>query len=434
MPTISHLHAREILDSRGFPTVEVELTLDNQFTGRAAVPAGASTGRHEAVELRDSHASRQAGGERYLGKGVEQAVRNVNQEISAAILNHNFTQTDLDNKLIELDGTENKGRLGANAILGVSLAFAHAEARLNNLPLYRHIARLAGTEDRVKLPVPFINVLNGGRHADGSTDIQEFMLVPGGANTFPEALRAGAEVFHQLKKILKQKGLATTLGDEGGYAPALNGNAEALELLMEAIMAAGYTLGQDISLALDVAGSELYEDGQYHLAREGKTLSSEQLIELYQSWLNKYPIISIEDGLAEDDWDGWQALTARLGDKVQLVGDDLLVTNVKRLERGIAEQSANAILIKPNQIGTLSETIEAVKLAQSAGWRAVMSHRSGETEDTTIADLAVGLGTGQIKTGSLARSERVAKYNQLLRLAEDSALKYPGWSELKPSL
>ena len=260
------------------------------------------------------------------------------------------------------------------------------------------------------------------------------MLVPGGANTFPEALRAGAEVFHQLKKILKQKGLATTVGDEGGYAPALNGNAEALELLMEAIMAAGYTLGQDISLALDVAGSELYEDGQYHLAREGKTLSSEQLIELYQSWLNKYPIISIEDGLAEDDWDGWQALTARLGDKVQLVGDDLLVTNVKRLERGIAEQSANAILIKPNQIGTLSETIEAVKLAQSAGWRAVMSHRSGETEDTTIADLAVGLGTGQIKTGSLARSERVAKYNQLLRLAEDSALKYPGWSELKPSL
>lgn len=424
MPTISHLHAREILDSRGFPTVEVELTLNNKFTGRAAVPSGASTGSHEAVELRDKD-------ERYLGKGVEQAVRNVNNEIKEIILGQELDQTGLDEQLIGLDGTDNKGKLGANAILGVSLAFAHAEAKLNNLPLWRQVAQLAGTEDKVKLPVPLMNVLNGGRHADSSTDIQEFMLVPGGSHTFPEALRAGAEVFHHLKKILKQKGLVTTLGDEGGYAPALGGNAEALDLLMEAIMAAGYTPGQDIGIALDVAATELYQDDQYVLPREGKTLTGEQMIELYQSWLNKYPIVSIEDGLSEDDWSGWQALTAKLGSKVQLVGDDLLVTNVARLKRGIAEQAANAILIKPNQIGTLSETIEAVKMAQAAGWQAVMSHRSGETEDTTIADLAVGLGTGQIKTGSLARSERVAKYNQLLRLAEDTNLKYPGWNDLK---
>lgn len=424
MPTISQLHAREILDSRGFPTVEVELTLDNQFAARSAVPSGASTGSHEAVELRD-------GGERYLGKGVEQAVRNVNQTISAAIVNQNFDQAKLDETLIALDGTDNKSKLGANAILGVSLAFARAQALANNLPLYRQVAALAKTESQLKLPVPLMNVLNGGKHADGSTDIQEFMLVPGGANSFAEALRAGAEVFHQLKKILKTAGYATTLGDEGGYAPALAGNAAALDLLMEAMMAAGYTPGRDIGLALDVAATELYENGQYVLAREGKTLGSEQMIELYQSWLNKYPIVSIEDGLAEDDWQGWQSLTARLGDKVQLVGDDLLVTNVKRLERGIEAKAANAILVKPNQIGTLTETIAAVNLAQTGGWRAVMSHRSGETEDTTIADLAVGLGTGQIKTGSLARSERVAKYNQLLRLAEDPTLKYPGWSEFK---
>ena len=424
MPTISHLHAREILDSRGFPTIEVELTLDNQFSARSAVPSGASTGSHEAVELRDSS-------ERYLGKGVEQAVRNVKQAISAAVLNQNFDQAKLDQTLIALDGTDNKGKLGANAILGVSLAFARAEALANNLPLYHHVANLAKTEDRMKLPVPLMNVLNGGKHADGSTDIQEFMLVPGGANSFAEALRAGAEVFHQLKKILKTAGYATTLGDEGGYAPAVPGNAAALDLLMEAIIAAGYTPGTDIKIALDVAATELYQDGQYVLAREGQTLGSEQMVELYQSWLNKYPIVSIEDGLAEDDWQGWQSLTARLGDKVQLVGDDLLVTNVKRLERGIEAKAANAILVKPNQIGTLTETIAAVNLAQAAGWRAVMSHRSGETEDTTIADLAVGLGTGQIKTGSLARSERVAKYNQLLRLAEDPTLKYPGWSEFK---
>ncbi len=424
MPTISHLHAREILDSRGFPTIEVELTLDNQFSARSAVPSGASTGSHEAVELRD-------GSERYLGKGVEQAVRNVKQAISAAVLNQNFDQAKLDQTLIALDGTDNKGKLGANAILGVSLAFARAEALAKNLPLYRHVANLAKTEDRMKLPVPLMNVLNGGKHADGSTDIQEFMLVPGGANSFTEALRAGAEVFHQLKKILKTAGYATTLGDEGGYAPAVPGNAAALDLLMEAIIAAGYTPGTDIKIALDVAATELYQDGQYVLAREGQTLGSEQMVELYQSWLNKYPIVSIEDGLAEDDWQGWQSLTARLGDKVQLVGDDLLVTNVKRLERGIEAKAANAILVKPNQIGTLTETIAAVNLAQAAGWRAVMSHRSGETEDTTIADLAVGLGTGQIKTGSLARSERVAKYNQLLRLAEDQTLKYSGWSEFK---
>jgi enolase len=412
MSKIIAIHGREILDSRGYPTVEVELTLEGGFKGRASVPSGASTGSHEAIELRD-------GGNRYLGKGVENAVGNVNTVIKETLTNDDFTQATLDQKLIDLDGTPNKGKLGANAILGVSLAFAKAEALANNIPLYRHLARLAGTEDKMKLPTPLMNVLNGGQHAENSTDIQEFMLVPSGISSFKEQLRAGAEIFHQLKKILKQKKLNTSVGDEGGYAPTLPTNEAAIELLLEAITAAGYTPGTDIKLALDVAATELFKDGKYELKSEGKSLTASELIDFYDSWSKKYPLFSIEDGLAEDDWDNWQLLTAKIGERVQLVGDDLFVTNVERLATGIKNKSANSILIKLNQIGTLTETINAVKMAHEAGMTAIISHRSGETEDTTIADLVVGLGTGQIKTGSLSRSERVAKYNQLLRIEEE---------------
>ncbi len=412
MSKILDVKAREILDSRGYPTVEVDLILEGGFKGRAAVPSGASTGSHEAIELRD-------GGSRYLGKGVENAVGNVNTVIKETLINNDFNQATLDQKLIELDGTPNKGKLGANAILGVSLAFAKAEALSKNLPLYRHFAELALTTAKMKLPVPLMNVLNGGKHADNSTDIQEFMLVPIGITTFKEQLRAGAEIFHQLKKILSKMKLNTSVGDEGGYAPSLPTNEAAIEVLLEAITAAGYTPGADIKLALDVAATELYQDGKYELAREGKSLTSAELIDFYDTWTKKYPIFSIEDGLSEDDWDGWKMLTEKLGERVQLVGDDLFVTNVERLQKGITDKSANSILIKLNQIGTLTETINAVKMASEAGMTAIISHRSGETEDTTIADLVVGLGTGQIKTGSASRSERVAKYNQLLRIEEE---------------
>lgn len=415
MPKISQVLAREVLDSRGFPTVEAELTLESGASGRAIVPSGASTGSHEAVELRD-------GGERYLGKGVTQAVANVNTVIRENLVGQDLDQEKLDEILINLDGTPNKSKLGANAILSVSLAFAHALANENKLPLFAHLAQ--ATNSAAKLPVPMMNVLNGGKHADGSTDIQEFMIMPIGATSFTEGLRAGAEIFHQLKKILTKEKLTTTVGDEGGYAPVLPGNEAALQLLVQAISAAGYTPGHDVSLALDVAATELYENNQYELKREGKSLTTDELINLYEGWCNKYPIVSIEDGLAEDDWSGWQKLTEQLGPKIQLVGDDLFVTKVERLDRGIKEKSANAILIKPNQIGTLTETIKAVKMAQAASFRTVMSHRSGETEDTTIAHLAVGLGTGQIKTGSLSRSERVAKYNELLRIEEGGGLSY----------
>ena len=412
MSKILDVKAREILDSRGYPTVEVDLILEGGFKGRAAVPSGASTGSHEAIELRD-------GGSRYLGKGVENAVGNVNTVIKETLINNDFNQATLDQKLIELDGTPNKGKLGANAILGVSLAFAKAEALSKNLPLYRHFAELALTTAKMKLPVPLMNVLNGGKHADNSTDIQEFMLVPIGITTFKEQLRAGAEIFHQLKKILSKMKLNTSVGDEGGYAPSLPTNEAAIEVLLEAITAAGYTPGADIKLALDVAATELYQDGKYELAREGKSLTSAELIDFYDTWTKKYPIFSIEDGLSEDDWDGWKMFTEKLGERVQLVGDDLFVTNVERLQKGITDKSANSILIKLNQIGTLTETINAVKMASDAGMTAIISHRSGETEDTTIADLVVGLGTGQIKTGSASRSERVAKYNQLLRIEEE---------------
>lgn len=412
MPKIFDVKAREILDSRGYPTVEVDLTLEGNFTARAAVPSGASTGSYEAVELRD-------GGARYLGKGVEQAVGNVNVAIKNALIGQDFTQESLDQKLMELDGTPNKSRLGANAILGVSLAFAKAEAVSKGIPLYRHFAKLANTEDKMRLPVPLMNVLNGGKHAENSTDIQEFMLVPSGLSSFKEQLRAGAEVFHHLKKILGKRKLNTSVGDEGGYAPSLPTNEAAIEVLLEAITTAGYTPGTDIKLALDVAATELYQNGKYELAREGKSLTAAELVDFYDRWSKKYPLFSIEDGLSEDDWDGWRMLTEKIGNTMQLVGDDLFVTNVERLQKGITAKAANSILIKLNQIGTLTETINAVKLASDAGMTVIISHRSGETEDTTIADLAVGLGTGQIKTGSASRSERVSKYNQLLRIEEE---------------
>lgn len=411
---IQSLHAREILDSRGNPTVEVDVVLENGVIGRAAMPSGASTGTHEAHELRDHDPKR------YGGKGVLKAVANVNGEIAVALLGKDVTdQRGIDTALIALDGTENKSRLGANAILGASLAAAHASAKAKNLPLFRSIAQLAGTEQKISLPLPLCNVVNGGRHAAGSTDIQEFMIVPVGFGAFREALRAAAEVFHALGKIVSQKGYATTVGDEGGYAPSVRGgNEEALQLISEAIEKAGYHLGDDIALALDAAASEFFKDGKYELVRESKALSADELIDWYKNLKAKYPIVSIEDGLAESDWPSWVRLTAELGQATQLVGDDLLVTNVKFLERAIREKAGNAILIKVNQIGTLSETIDAVQMAQSHGWRTIISHRSGETEDTTIAHLAVGLGAGQIKTGSLSRTDRIAKYNELLRIEE----------------
>lgn len=423
---ITDIHARQILDSRGNPTVEADVQLDDGTMGRAAVPSGASTGSHEAIELRDGDAA-------YGGKGVLKAVSYVNGEIRDALLGHDANdQAGIDRIMIELDGTPNKGRLGANAILAVSLAVAKAAAAAKKVPLYQYVAHLSGTET-LSLPLPMMNIVNGGKHAAGSTDIQEFMIMPVGASSFSKALQMGTEVFHALGKVLHERGYGTTVGDEGGYAPAVkNGNAEALELIEAAVTKAGYSLGQDIVLALDVASSELIEDGQYVLNTEGKKLSSEEMVAFYKDLTSRFPIRSIEDGLGEDDWAGWKALNAELGDGVQLVGDDLLVTNTEFLKRGIEEKAANAILIKVNQIGSLTETIAAVQMAHNAGWKAVMSHRSGETEDTTISHLAVGLNTGQIKTGSLSRTDRVAKYNELLRIEEElgDAAHFAGLSAL----
>jgi enolase len=419
---ISGVFAREILDSRGNPTVEVEVQLDSGAWGRAAVPSGASTGKREAVELRDGDS------QRYRGKGVQRAVKNVEDTIAAEIEGMEATeQTAIDQALLELDGTPNKSALGANAILAVSLAVARAGADEVGLPLY---AYLGGVGARL-LPVPMLNVLNGGVHADNGLDIQEFMLVPAGAESFGSALRMGAEVFHTLKDLLKEKGLATGVGDEGGFAPALSANTAALDLFLVAIERAGYRPGEDVSLALDVAASELAESGgRYRLAREGVVRSSEEMIALYQSLLERYPIVSIEDGLGEDDWGGWGALTRRLGARVQLVGDDLFVTNPAIIQQGITNGIANAVLVKLNQVGTLTETLQAIELAKRAGYGTVISHRSGETEDTFVADLAVAVNAGQIKTGSVARSERTAKYNQLLRIEEElgHAASYPGRS------
>lgn len=415
MPKIIGLKAREILDSRGNPTIEVDLTLENGF-GRAAVPSGASTGKYEAHELRDGDEKR------YGGKGVLKAIENVNSIIRTAIVGQAFDQKSLDDKLIELDGTENKTKLGANAILGVSLTFARASANALHLPLYQYFSNIAQTSQKMQMPVPMMNILNGGKHSSNSTDIQEFMIVPVGAPNFAEALRYGAETFHALKNILKEKGLNTNVGDEGGFAPSLDSNLTAVELIVEAIEKAGYKPGTDIALAIDVAASEIFIDGQYVLKTENRELSSLEMVDLYVSWCDKYPIISIEDGLAEDDWGGYRLLTEKLGDRVQIVGDDLFVTNKKRLQEGIDQKCANSILIKLNQIGSVSETIDVVNLALKNNYKVIISHRSGETEDTSIADLVVGLGTGQIKTGSLCRSERTCKYNQLLRIEEELSL------------
>ena len=421
---IVDVKAREILDSRGNPTIEVDVLLDDGSFGRAAVPSGASTGAHEAVELRDTKAKR------YMGKGVEGAVKNVNDIIAAEVAGMDATaQEDVDQLMIELDGTTNKGKLGANAILGVSMAVAKAAADSAGLPLYRY---LGGCNANI-LPVPMMNILNGGRHADNNVDFQEFMIMPKGAESFPEALRMGAETFHTLKKVLASKGYSTSVGDEGGFAPSLKNNEEALEVIMDAIKKAGYKPGEDIAIALDPASTEMFDEKtktySFFKSAPKKKVSSDEMIKHWQKWADKYPIISIEDGLAEDDWDGWAKLTKTLGDRIQLVGDDLFVTNTKRLEKGIEQNSANSILIKLNQIGTLTETFEAINMAKRAGWTAVISHRSGETEDTIIADLAVAAGVGQIKTGSVCRTDRICKYNQLLRISEDlgSAARYAGF-------
>ncbi len=412
---IKKILAREILDSRGNPTIEVDLWLSDGSFGRAAVPSGASTGSHEAVELRDGDKAR------YGGKGVLKAVKNVTGPIASALVKNSkgFDQRSLDAALIALDGTENKGNLGANAILGVSLAFAKASAESDGIPLYNYFKAISKAK-QLRLPVPMMNILNGGKHAEKSTDIQEFMIMPVGAKSFNEALRCGAEVFHALKKILAGRGLSTAVGDEGGFAPSLPSNEAAIEVILEAVKAAGYNPTRSgekaVAIAIDAAATELYSNGAYHLPSENKKLTSTQMVEFYANWVAKYPIVSIEDGFAEDDWAGWQEMVQKLGSKIQIVGDDLFVTNPKRLERGIAEKAANSILIKLNQIGTVSETIDAIAMASKAGFTSVVSHRSGETEDTTIADFVVGLGTGQIKTGSLCRTERVAKYNQLLRI------------------
>jgi len=412
MSLIEQISAREILDSRGNPTVEVEVFLLSGAVGRAAVPSGASTGVHEAVELRDGDAGR------YGGKGVLRAVDNVNATIADELIGWEaLDQVGIDELLIALDGTPNKGNLGANAILGVSLAVAKAAAAELGLPLYRYVG---GVSART-LPVPLMNILNGGKHAADSTDLQEFMIAPVGAPSFAEALRWGAEVYHSLKKVLKGQGYNTSVGDEGGFAPSLGSNEEAVEVILEAIERAGYQPGEDIHIALDPAASEIYHDGRYVLKKEGRELSGEEMVAFYQDWVEKYPIISIEDGLAEDDWENWTLLVERIGDRVQIVGDDLLVTNVARVERAIKEKAANSLLCKVNQIGTLTEALAAVHLAQRASWTVVVSHRSGETEDTTIADLVVALNAGQIKTGAPCRSDRVAKYNQLLRIEEELA-------------
>jgi enolase len=420
MSVISQIRAREILDSRGNPTVEADVILDTGLMARAAVPSGASTGEHEAVELRDGDKGR------YLGKGVQNAVKNVEDEIGPALVAHEVTdQMGIDAKMLELDGTPNKSNLGANAMLAVSMACARAGAAHSKMPLWRY---LGGPLARV-MPVPMMNILNGGAHATNTVDFQEFMVVPVGADTFGDAVRMGAEVFHSLKKVLVKRKLATGVGDEGGFAPDLKSDEKAITVILEAIEAAGFAPGKDIALALDCAASELYKDGKYTFKKSGAgTKSAEGMVELYSKWLDDYPIVSIEDGLAEDDWDGWAKLTQALGDRCQLVGDDLFVTNTERLARGIGSGVANAILIKVNQIGTLSETLEAIEMARGAGYLSVISHRSGETEDTFIADLAVGTGAGQIKTGSASRTDRVAKYNQLLRIEEElgGAAEFPG--------
>jgi enolase len=424
MSTIIDVHARQILDSRGNPTVEVEVTTEDGIVGRAAVPSGASTGKHEAVELRDGD------NKAYLGKGVTKAVANVIDEISDELIGHDVTdQIGIDKLLIELDGTPNKSKLGANAILGVSLATARAAAETVELPLYRYI----GGVNACHLPVPMMNILNGGSHADNSIDFQEFMVMPVGAPTFSEAIRMGAEVFHHLKTVLKKKGYSTNVGDEGGFAPNIKSNVEAIETVLQAIEAAGYRPGEDLVIAMDAAASEFYDEENkvYHFKKSsGEKLTSSEMVGYWKEWVEKYPIVSIEDGLAEDDWDSWIDMTKQLGSRLQIVGDDFFVTNTKRLREGIAKKAANSILVKVNQIGSLTETIQAVEMAHRAAYTSVMSHRSGETEDTTIADLAVALNTGQIKTGSMSRSDRVAKYNQLLRIEEElgESAYYPGKS------
>ncbi len=419
MSAIVDVIAREILDSRGNPTVEADVLLESGVMGRAAVPSGASTGTKEAVELRDDDK------QRYLGKGVLKAVEYVNTEIAEAIVGLEANeQAFIDQTMIELDGTENKSRLGANAMLAVSMAVARAAAEESGLPLYRYLGGAA----RMEMPVPMMNIINGGAHAEGGADIQEFMIVPVGGQSFREALRCGAEVFHNLKKILHSRGLSTTVGDEGGFAPALGSNEAALKVIVEAIEAAGYVPGTDVAIGIDAAASEFYRDGQYHLKADGLTLNVDQIIDMYASWVDKYPIITLEDGMSELDWEGWKKLTARLGKSIQLVGDDVFVTNTKILREGIRQGLANSILIKVNQIGTLTETFAAIEMAKRAGYTAVISHRSGETEDSFIADLAVATNTMQIKTGSLSRSDRMAKYNQLLRIEEDlgDTASYPG--------
>lgn len=411
MHKIKNIIGREILDSRGNPTVEVDVYLSDGSMGRAAVPSGASTGSYEAVELRD-------GGKRYQGKGVVKAVVHVNTVLRKALLGKSWNQKTLDDKMIAVDGTPNKGKLGANAILGISMAFSHAAAKAEKKPLYKYFKDIAKTGKEMSLPLPMMNILNGGKHAENSTDLQEFMIMPVGAKSFREALRYGAEVFHTLKKILHSRGLATGVGDEGGYAPSLPSNEAAIEVILEAITKAGYKPGKDISIAIDGAASELYKDGLYDLASEKRKLTTEEMVEFYSKWLAKFPIVSIEDGFAEDDWAGYELMTKQNGKKVQIVGDDLFVTNIERLSKGIERKAGNSILIKLNQIGTVSETIDAIRMANKAGFTSVISHRSGETEDTTISHFVVGLGCGQIKTGSLCRSERVAKYNELLRIEE----------------
>lgn len=419
MTTIIDVYAREVLDSRGNPTVEVEVTLESGAVGRAIVPSGASTGAHEAVELRDGDKSR------YLGKGVQKAVDNVNAIIAEHVEGMDaLDQIAIDQLMIELDGTPNKGKLGANAILGVSMAVARAAAEALGVPLYTYL----GGFNAKALPVPMMNILNGGAHADNNVDIQEFMVMPVGAATFTEAVRMGAEIFHSLKAVLKSKGLNTAVGDEGGFAPNLSSNEEALQTIVEAIEHAGYKVGEEVKLALDVASTEIYKDGKYHFEAEGVSRTSAEMVDFYEELISKYPIISIEDGLAEDDWDGWKLLTERLGEKVQLVGDDLFVTNTERLYEGITKGIGNSILVKVNQIGTLTETFDAIEMAKRAGYTAVISHRSGESEDTTIADIAVATGAGQIKTGAPSRTDRVAKYNQLIRIEDELAhtSQYPG--------
>ena len=421
MTAISELFARQILDSRGNPTVEVEVVLEDGTVGRAAVPSGASTGAHEALELRDQDSSH------FGGAGVLKAVANINDVIAEELQDGMsvLDQVGIDQMMIELDGTPNKSKLGANAMLGVSLACAHAAANHMDIPLYRYIG---GVNARV-LPVPMLNILNGGKHAENSTDLQEFMVLPVGARNFANATRMSAEIYQSLKKTLKKKGLNTNVGDEGGFAPSLKSNQEAIEVILEAIQAAGYKAGEEVFIGLDPAASELYENGKYNLKREGRSLTSEQMVQFYADWARQYPIISLEDGLAEDDWEGWAMLTRELGDRVQIVGDDLFVTNTVRLKRGIENHSANSILIKLNQIGTLTETLQAIQMAQRANFTAVVSHRSGETEDTTISDLSVATNAGQIKTGAPARGERVAKYNQLLRIEDELGENsiYAGW-------